>query len=191
MQSIFYQNRLKKSISVQQANLLDSYYMTISENGIPIVKKSIYKSKLDYVTFYNPQNLNLSEAITFISQEYPETPFEILQETTYGAYKICTYLAYDRFEGYDGKRIELVDSNNYTLCVEDYDEIEEIYKYALDSNGKEIIFHYSKIDRSFHFASGAAGNSFNPNIGLEDFEIKYPGFMSANPYYQDGTFIPN
>lgn len=193
MQKTIYFNRQKKVISAQQVSLIENYDELILENNVPIVKKSFFKKKLGYITFYNPQNLSNLDAINLISQEYPVTPFDIVSETPSGNYKVRTYLAHDANANYDGKHIELVDQNDYIICLEEYDEnntLENVTKYALNSNGEEIIFRYSRFDRSLQSVSGVAGNSFNENVSISDFEINYPNFLNTHPYYQDGTFLP-
>lgn len=191
--TIEYKDDFGNLISGKQAAQLENHNELLLENNVPIVKKSFFKKKLGYVTFYNPQNLSNSDAINLISQEYPVTPFDIVSETQYGMYKIRTSLAYGYSSNYEGKRIELIDSNNHTVCVENYDEfglLEELIKYALDNLGNEIIFHYSEIDRSLESASGGAGDSFNEFIGISLFNVLYPNFLNTHPYYQDGTFLP-
>jgi hypothetical protein len=192
--TIEYKDDFGNLISGKQAAQLENHNELLLEDGVQVLKKSFYKKTLDYVTFYNPQNLSNSDAINLISQDYPLTPFDIVSETPMGNYKMRTYLAHDVNANYDGKHIELVDQNDYIICLEEYDEndaLENVTKYALNSNGGEIIFRYSRFfDRSLQSVSGVAGNSFNENVSISDFEINYPNFLNTHPYYQDGTFLP-
>jgi hypothetical protein len=191
--TIEYKNDLGAFISLDQIAELEAYYEFNLENNTPIVKKSFFKKKLGYVTFYNPQNLSNPDAVELVTQEYPGVPFEIVSKTNSGLYKVRTYLTYDANANYEGKHIELIDSNDYTMCLEEYDEndeLENVTKYALNSNGEEIIFRYSRFDRSLQSVSGVAGNSFNENVSISDFEINYPNFLNTHPYYQDGVFLP-
>lgn len=191
--TIEYKDDFGNLISGKQVAQLENHNELLLEDGVQVLKKSFYKKTLDYITFYNPQNLSNPDAVDFVTQEYPGVPFEIVSETNSGLYKVRTYLTHDANSGYDGKHVELIDSNDYTMCLEEYDEnnvLEDITKYTLDTNGKEILFRYSRFDRSLQSVSGVAGNSFNENISISDFEINYPNFLNTHPYYQDGTFLP-
>lgn len=190
---IEYKSDLGQVISIEQAVQLENYDELILENNTPILKKSFSKKKLGYITFYNHQNLSNPDAIDFVSQEYSGIPFDIVSEINSGVYKVRTYLAYDANANYEGKQIELIDSNDYVICLEEYDEdneLENVTKYSLDNNGKEIIFCYSRFDRSLQSVSGSVGNAFNENISISDFEIKHPNFLNTNIYYQNGVFLP-
>lgn len=192
MQKTLYYNSLMSPITAQQALLMDDHIREIFEDNIKVFKLTIRDKELDYVRFYNSQNIMVAEAITLVTAQYPNVGFELISETTIGAYVRSISLAYNgKTLDYEGKSIELLDSNGYIICREDYDEFdefEELNKYARNSDGREFIFRYSTSDLSLWRIDAGEYLQF---ITVEYFETLFPEFLATHPYYQDGTFFSN